>query len=117
VPERWEETAPGFYSESALGLVGIIQQAAPVRPDVLLDWLLTDLGIPGEPQVVSEREEEHLTWTLFEMGVPNRQIDIALAEEDGTSFVILLQTIPGEEHLLYRDEVFLPAVESLQHID
>lgn len=117
VPERWEETAPGFYTESALGTVGIIQRAAPVKPDVLLDQLLEDLGIAGEPRVVDEGKQEHLTWTLYKISAPNREFDIALAEEDGTSFVILLQTIPGEGHTLYRDEVFLPAVESLRPID
>jgi hypothetical protein len=117
VPERWQETALGFYIESALGTVEIIQQAAPVKPDVLLDQLLENLGITGEAQVVEERKPEHLTWTLYEVSAPNREIDIALAEEDGTSFVILLQTIPGEEHPLYRDKVFLPAVESLRPID
>jgi pimeloyl-ACP methyl ester carboxylesterase len=117
VPERWQETAPGFYIESALGTVEIIQQAAPVKPDVLLDQLLENLGITGEPQVVEERKPEYLTWTLYEVSAPNREIDIALAEEDGTSFVIVLQPIPGEEHPLYRDKVFLPAVESLRPID
>jgi TAP-like protein len=117
MPERWEEITPGFYIESALGTVVIIQLAEQVKPDVLLGQFLEDLGIAGEPQVVNEGKQEHLTWTLYKVSAPNREFDIALAEEDGTSFLIMLQTLPGDSHALYRDKVFLPAVESLRPID
>jgi len=117
VPEGWDELTPSTYARSALGLVVIVQQAAPdMGADDLLQLLTTKLGLGEVPESVGSRQANGLNWSLYEVEVQGIVIDMAIAESDGTSFFILLQSTAGERDFYYT-EVYLPAIDALTPIE
>jgi pimeloyl-ACP methyl ester carboxylesterase len=113
VPEGWEEASPGVYSRSALGLVVLLQQAAPyVSADGILQLLTTQLGLYEVPEKAGSRKANGLTWSLYEIELHDVLADMAIAESGGTSYLVMLIGPPSERDFYY-EEVFLPAVDAL----
>ena len=114
IPEGWSEISPGIYSRgsSAADETVLLQQAAPVAAEELLDLLMDQLGVSEAPQSVGEREANGLTWQLFSLKVGGVNRDIALAEGEGIAIIVVLRSDAGESDVLY-EVVFLPAVDAL----
>ena len=113
VPESWEEASPGIYARSSLGLVFVIQQAAPyMSADDLLQLIATQLGLDEVPDKLGSREADELSWSLYEFEVQGLLVDMAVAESGGTSYLIMLYS-PASERDFYYDEVYLPALDAL----
>jgi pimeloyl-ACP methyl ester carboxylesterase len=113
VPEGWKEVSPGVYARSSLGLVVLLQQAAPnVGTDTLLQLIADSLGLDKLPEEMGSRKANGLNWSLRGFIVHNSLIDLAVAESGGTGYLIMLQS-PVFEHGFYYEEVFLPAVDAL----
>jgi pimeloyl-ACP methyl ester carboxylesterase len=115
VPESWVELPPGTYARSALGLVAIIQMAAPIGGDGLLQALTMNFGLDEVPESVGSREANDLNWSLYEAEALGLLFDLAIAESNGTSYLILLQSTASERDFYYA-EVYLPAVDALTPI-
>jgi len=111
-PESWAELSPGTYARSALGLVAILQLAAPGGGDGLLQALTMNFGLDEVPESVGSREANDLNWSLYEVEALGLLFDLAIAESDGTSCLILLQSTASERDFYYA-EVYLPAVDAL----
>ena len=116
VPESWVELSPGTYTRSALGLVVILQLAAPGGGDGLLQLLTTNFGLDEVPESIGSREANDLNWSLYEVEALGLLFDLAIAESDGTSYLILLQSTASERDFYYA-EVYLPAVDALTPIE
>jgi pimeloyl-ACP methyl ester carboxylesterase len=114
-PAGWEQVNPGVYSRgsSALDSAVLLEQAAPMSGQELLNLLVTQLGLKETPKPVGEREANGLTWQLYNVEVQGLAIDIAIAESGSSALVVLLQSDPNEHDALY-ESVFIPAVDALQ---
>jgi pimeloyl-ACP methyl ester carboxylesterase len=114
VPEGWEEVSPGVYARSPLGLVVVLQQAAPyVGAENLLQLVTESLGLEEVPEKVGNRKSDNFSWSLYEFEVQGVLVDMAVAESRGTSYLILLQS-PASERDFYHAEVYLPVVDALK---
>jgi pimeloyl-ACP methyl ester carboxylesterase len=117
VPEGWSKVSSGIYSPSGAAtdetLLG--QQAAPLPAAQLLTALLPQFGLTEAPESVGTLETDALDWTLYKIDVNvgsiSRTVDLALAEHDGTTYLVVLQTLPAEHDVLH-ESVFLPVLES-----
>jgi len=117
VPEGWVELSSGIYARWGLGLIVIVQQAAPgVGADVFVQLLATQLGLGEAPQTVGSREANALSWSLYESEAQGLAIDLAVAESDGTSYLILLQSTV-RDHNFYYAEVYLPAIDAFTPVE
>ena len=114
VPEDWTEIAPGFYGRSGVGVVSILQQAAPgLGTDQLLRLLMGQLGVNATPKTTTTRNANGLTWSLYETETQGFSIDIGLAEDDiGTAYLILFSSTASKRGLYY-ERVYLPAIDAL----
>ena len=119
VPDGWNEVAPGVLSRgdeaSAGNLAQIVQQAAALPPDALLEALLPQLGVAEVPPVVGERGTGTLSWTLYQAEVSEpfaATMDFALAESGGRTFLVLMVSDPDEYDSLH-ESLFLPVVDAL----
>jgi TAP-like protein. len=113
IPEGWNEIDPGVYLQPPLGIMMILQQAAPgVEANRLLSALMSQFGLDETPESTGILETESLIWTLYELEVQDTPIDLAIAESGGTAYFILLQSTVSERDFYY-SEVFLPAVDAL----
>ncbi len=117
VPEGWVELSSGIYARWGLGLIAIVQQAAPgMGADLLVQVLTTQLGLDGVPQTVGSREANDLNWLLYESEAQGLAIDLAVAESDGTSYLVLLQSTV-RDHDFYYTEAYLPAIDAFTPLE
>jgi hypothetical protein len=113
-PVGWTEAVLGVFARgnSALDVTSLIQQAAPVSAETLLDVLTRQLGLDEAPESVGERVAGSLTWALYATEVQGVSVDFALAESDDLALIVLLQSAADEHDTLY-ETVFLPVVDAL----
>lgn len=117
VPAGWEEVSPGMYTRSALGLVGIFQQAAPgIGADDLLQLLTSLIGLDAVPESVGSHEANDFNWALYEFEAQGLSFELAVTESDGTSYFILLHGTASERDFYYT-KVYLPAIDALTPIE
>ncbi|MGY1857482.1 alpha/beta hydrolase [Modestobacter sp. SYSU DS0290] len=109
-PEGWPEVLPGAFQQSPL--VTLVQQVAPgATADQVLQQLAAQLGT-GEPLEPADRlESGALTWDLYRLDDLGQRVDLALAETPAGLAVVQLTASP-ERSDVYREQVFLPAVEA-----
>jgi hypothetical protein len=113
VPEGWVEVAPGTYARSALGVIAILEQAAPgVSAQQMLFILSAQLRVQDVPVPVDTREGDNLSWTLYSVQTQGQVVDIALSEDDGVTYVAILFSIDAKRDIYY-DSVFLPVTDAL----
>ena len=116
-PETWIELLPATYTRTRLGLVAIIQQAAPgMEADAFLQLITAKFGLDEVPESVGARQANDLNWLLYEFEAQGLAIDLAVAESDGTSYLILLVSTASERDFYYM-EVYLPAIDALTPIE
>ncbi|TWH75216.1 alpha/beta hydrolase [Modestobacter roseus] len=108
-PDGWAEVVPGAFQQSPL--VTLVQQVAPgATADQVLQQLAAQLGgAPLEP--VDRLETESATWDLYRVDDLGQRVDLALAESDAGLAVVQLTSSPARSDV-YREQVFLPAVEA-----
>ncbi|MGY2078626.1 alpha/beta hydrolase [Modestobacter sp. SYSU DS0657] len=109
-PDGWSEVLPGAFQQSPL--VSLVQQVVPgATADQVLQQLAAQLGT-GEPvQPVDQLETASVTWDLYRVDDLGQRVDLALAETPAGLAVVQLTASP-ERSDVYREQVFLPAVEA-----
>lgn len=121
VPEGWQPAGPGLFARAQSPEDGLLLavQAAPLRVDGLMQALLPQIGLTEAPEPVAELTTDHLTWTLYQVDVPVPdgmiRVDLGLAQGAGTSYVVLMQSLPDEYDALH-EHLFLPVIESVTPI-
>jgi pimeloyl-ACP methyl ester carboxylesterase len=116
VPEGWDEIVPGTYSRSEMGFIGIIQQSVTgIGPGQILVLLSAQFGLDDVPDAAATREANNLGWTLYEFETGGQPVDLALAEGGGTTYLVLLMSVPSKRGFYY-DEVYLPAIDALTSV-
>ncbi|HJW82980.1 MAG TPA: alpha/beta hydrolase, partial [Anaerolineae bacterium] len=118
VPEGWKPVGPGAYTPggSLTEQTALLQQAAPIQPDVFLRLMTGQIeqsGIQAEFEKTGTRTANDLDWTLYTTEASIAVVDLALAEQSGTTFIVLMQSVVGERETLY-EALFLPAVDALR---
>ena len=112
-PQGWVEKSPGEYARSSLGLVEVLQvRLLGMASDQLLELLTSQFGLDEAPQHTEIRETDELVWSLFEVEAGGLSVDIAVAQEYFLTYLIVLQSLPGERDFYY-NEVYLPAIDAL----
>jgi len=118
-PVGWAVVGPGIRARQATtGDPTILaQQAAPVPIDSLWPSLLPQLGLTSVPESVGTRTSAAgLDWQLYRVPVGGNVADLALASDAGTSYIVLLVSMPSERDALV-DAVLLPAVDALAPLE
>jgi pimeloyl-ACP methyl ester carboxylesterase len=118
VPDTWQQLGPGVFTPSGQSsdLNALLQQAAPVKPDALLNVLASQLE-QAEVKVtfdkVGTRQANGLAWTLYAAQASILGLDVALAERDNVTYIVMLQSLVGDRAALH-DAIFLPAIDALK---
>ncbi|WP_222192892.1 alpha/beta hydrolase [Modestobacter italicus] len=108
-PEGWAEVLPGAFQQSPL--VTLVQQVVPgATADQVLQQLAAQLG-SGAPQPVDQVQAGALTWDLYRLDDLGQRVDLALAETGAGLAVVQVTSSPARSDV-YREQVFLPAVEA-----
>ncbi|OMQ15448.1 hypothetical protein A7K94_0209390 [Modestobacter sp. VKM Ac-2676] len=109
-PDGWTEVLPGAFQQSPL--ISLVQQVAPgATADQVLQQLAAQLGT-GEPlEPVDQLQTTSLTWDLYRVDDLGQRVDLALAGTPEGLAVVQLTASP-ERSDVYREQVFLPAVEA-----
>ncbi len=114
VPEEWTEIAPGVYGSLD---TAIAQLAVPgMGADLLLDTMLTQLGVEETLESTGTREANGFTWTLYTTEAQGMPVDLAIAEDSANAYIVLLQS-SERDHDFYYESVFLPAIDALTPLD
>ncbi|GAB3352121.1 alpha/beta fold hydrolase [Modestobacter lapidis] len=109
-PDGWTEVVPGVFQASPL--VSLIQQVVPgVTADQLLQQLGAQLGTGSPPEPVGQLQSPFLTWDLYRVDDLGQRVDLALAQHPGGLALVQLTASP-ERSDVYREQVFLPAVQA-----
>ena len=110
-PEGWAEVAPGVWQESSL--VSLIQQVIPgASADDVLQQLAVQLGGDEPPAPVGRLSTDDLSWDLYSFQEFGQHVELALGDSDDGLVVVQVTTSPARADV-YRQQVFLPAVEAL----
>lgn len=110
-PEGWQDLGNGIFIEPTVQELGVIQQAAPLPADDLLNLLMGQLSLET-PELADTYEANGLTWSLYQTDAQGLlSLDIALAEADGTAYLILVQTPIGQSAAYY-DDLFLALINA-----
>jgi pimeloyl-ACP methyl ester carboxylesterase len=117
-PDGWKKLGPGTYTPTgkATDPVGLVQQAAPLPPDTLLNLLENQLK--GSDATIKfeqtgTRSANGIDWNLYSAVMSASGIDLALGEKDKVTYLVMMQSLSIDRKVLY-EAIFLPAVEALK---
>lgn len=117
VPDGWTSVGNGVFARQSSPSDGtlIAQQSAPIAANALLTAILPQLALTTAPESVGTYTGQALEWTLYAIdvnaGTVTVKVDLALAEQDGTTYLVILQTLPDEYDALHTS-VFLPTLDA-----
>jgi pimeloyl-ACP methyl ester carboxylesterase len=114
VPEGWTDLGGGIFARQASSTDAtlLVQQSAPLTAEELLATILLQLGMTESLAPSGTHRGSALAWTLYEVETQGVAVDFALATEDEITYVVMLQSSPGERDEL-RDEIYIPALDAL----
>jgi pimeloyl-ACP methyl ester carboxylesterase len=118
VPDGWKKLGPGTYTPTGAvtDLAGLVQQAAPLPANTLLNLLENQLKA-ADPTIefkqAGTRSAKGIDWKLYSAASSASNIDLALGEKDNMTYLVMLQGLAIDHQVLY-EAVFLPAVDALQ---
>jgi pimeloyl-ACP methyl ester carboxylesterase len=116
-PEGWIEDSPGNYYWSApIGRIGLMQRAGPYGSDAEVISELARVFGAETVETRGTREANGLVWALYAFNVNGRAFDIAIATRGAMAYIVALANDVGA-YEVYRDVVFLPAVDALTPIE
>lgn len=98
-PEGWDNQAPGFFSRTSLGLVGLAQQIVPgTTAEDLLPSLVESFGIAASKTDLGEIKTDLYSWGITEIS-SNGQITILATTTIGSSAaVVLVSGLPSQRN-------------------
>jgi hypothetical protein len=130
VPAGCSQTQPGSVECADLisgrAQVLLVQQAAPVPLDELVEALLSELTLEQLPEPTGSYRGSAFDWDLYAMetqikdvGPVTVRLDLALAETDSASYIVGMATLPEdyEANMALLQTVFTHAVYSLAPLD
>jgi pimeloyl-ACP methyl ester carboxylesterase len=110
-PDGWTEVLPGIWQESAL--VSLVQQVVPgATAEQVLAQVAAQLGTDEPPQPVDQLSTDAVTWDLYRIDDLGQRLDVALADSPDGLLLVQVSSSPARSEV-YREQVFLPAVEAL----
>ncbi len=120
VPENWVQLQPGAYSPNGKlsDQSAIIIQAAPVAPDMFLNFMkqqLSQANIKIEFEQAGTRSANGLDWTLYKTQADVSGVDLALAQKNSVTYLVMLQS-PLDDRKALVEGVFLPAIDALKTV-
>jgi pimeloyl-ACP methyl ester carboxylesterase len=118
-PNSWERVAPGTFARglNSLDQTALIFDAMSLSGADFLELITSRLALDKPLESVGERETDDFTWTLYSVEVQGVAVDIAaVVRDEETTLMVLLQSAPAEREALY-EQVFLPALDSLETSD
>ena len=118
VPEGWKRVSVGAYTPGGklTDQTALLQQAAPVAPDMLLNLLESQLAqsdVKVKFEQTGSRSANGLDWKLYSAKAAISGIDLALGQKDATTYLVLLQSPLSDRAVLYQ-AVFLAAIDNLK---
>jgi len=117
-PDGWPSVGPGAYTPtgSLTDQTALVQQAAPVAPDMVLRLMESQFeqaGAKAKFEQVGTRQANGLDWILYRADISIIGVDMAVAESGGTTYLVLMQSLIDERDSL-TDVLFLPVVDALK---
>ena len=118
VPAGWKKVSAGAYTPSGklTDQTALLQQAAPVAPDMLLNLLESQLAqadVKVKFEQTGTRSANGLDWKIYSTKASISGIDLALGQKGATTYLVLLQSPLSDRAVLY-PAVFLAAIDHLQ---
>jgi pimeloyl-ACP methyl ester carboxylesterase len=118
VPENWVQIQPGAYSPTGklTDQTAIIIQAAPVAPDMFLNFMkqqLSQANLKIEFEQAGTRSANGIDWTLYKSQADVSGVDLALGQKNGVTYLVMLQS-PLNDRKALVEGVFLPAIDALK---
>ena len=116
-PVDWSEPAPGTFSRglTATDSTSLALLALPFSADEALTRLAAQVGASEAPAVVDRFETNGLEWQIYRTEIQGAVMDVALAPSGDTSLLVLLTSGAAERDALF-EQVFVPAVQALEHL-
>ena len=98
-PEGWDNQAPGFFSRTSLGLVGLAQQIVPgTTAEDLLPTLVESFGVAASNTDLGEIKTDLYSWGITEIS-SNGQITILATTTIGSSAAVVLASgLPSQRN-------------------
>lgn len=130
VPHGCSQAQPGTVECANLisgqGPVVLVQQAAPVPLDELMDLVLASTTLELLPEPTGSYKGAAFTWDLYAMetqlkdvGTVTVRLDLALAEDDSSCYLIAMVTLPEdyEANTALLETVYTHALYSLSPLE
>jgi hypothetical protein len=118
VPDGWKKISAGVYSPNGkmTDSTAIVQQAAPVPADTLVNLLESQFAsneIKAEFEKTASRSANGIDWDIYSTSISIADVDLAVGTQGNMTYIILLQA-PKNDHAVWYEAVFLPAIDALQ---
>ena len=122
-PEEWEKVTEGHYAGDEWPVDQLMFEVYPGMDaqQVLVYTVQSRLGLEEIPESFEQFEGKHFNWDLYdeELELPevgSIHVDFAIGEKDATTYLIGF-TVSADSDKKLRDNVFLPALRTLEIID
>ena len=118
VPDGWKKISAGVYSPNGkmTDSTAIVQQAAPLPAETLVKLLESQFAsneIKAEFEKTATRSANGIDWDIYSTSISIADVDLAVGAQGNMTYIILLQA-PKNDHAVWYEAVFLPAVDALQ---
>jgi pimeloyl-ACP methyl ester carboxylesterase len=111
-PAGWREQTTGVYAPPR-GDLALKQAQIAAPPASVVRSVLADLGLQQVPPAAEQRQANGRNWSIYRIDdVGGYPLELAVAPAGSTTLLVMLASRAAERQLLY-DEVFLPALASL----
>jgi pimeloyl-ACP methyl ester carboxylesterase len=112
-PAGWREQTTGVFAPPR-GDLALKQAQIAAAPDSVVRSVLGDLGLQQLPQATEQRQANGRNWSIYRIDdVGGYPLELAVAPTGESTLLVMLASRTTERQLLY-DEVFLPALASLE---
>jgi hypothetical protein len=120
VPDGWKQISAGAYSPNGklTDSTAIIHQAAPIPADMLVNLLESQFAsneIKAKFEKTATRSANDIDWDIYSTSISIADVDLAVGTQGSMTYLILLQA-PKNDHAVWYEAVFLPAIDALQPV-
>ena len=118
VPDGWKKISAGAYSPNGklTDSTAIVQQAAPIPAETLVNLLESQFAssdIKAKFEKTATRSANGIDWDIYSTSISIADVDLAVGTQGNMTYLILLQA-PKNDHAVWYEAVFLPAIDALQ---
>jgi hypothetical protein len=118
VPDGWKKISAGAYSPNGkmTDSTAIVQQAAPIPAETLVNLLESQFAsseIKAKFEKTATRSANGINWDIYSTSISIADVDLAVGTQGNMTYLILLQA-PKNDHAVWYEAVFLPAIDALK---